>query len=219
MLFPELAGKRFGYLNLNEESRRWLTRNKIKSKDPNPLLDPAVSDRMVREAHQVLDLDWSYGGWMEDRSDKLRGAYVEATGNFLHLGVDFNVPAGTKVASDDLRLVLRVIPDVPEPGGWGTRVILKSFVKDEVIVYGHLAPNVRCHEGQTVDLNEVFATVGDSAQNGGWFPHLHVQCIEGPYYRAQLNEGELEFDGYGHPNDRMRLAKIFGDPMRCVSLR
>lgn len=219
MLFPELTNKRFGHINLNDESVKWLKANKVGVLDRNLLLDPAYSDQMVRGIHTELGLDFSYGGWLEDRSDKLRDAYMQDSGNFLHLGVDFNVPAGTKVATDEPGLILRIIPNAPEEGGWGTRVILKPDRTDEVIVYGHLSPELRCEEGDWLPTGEIFGKVGDASENGGWFPHLHVQCIDAAYYREELRAGTVEFDGYGHPNDRAKLARLFGDPMRHVSLR
>jgi hypothetical protein len=84
----------------------------------NPLLDPRVSQFMVDEFHRARGVDGSYGSYIEDRRYLLRGSYLSATGAYLHLGVDFNVPQGTRVAV--VPDPLRRFPEFARRGEGGT---------------------------------------------------------------------------------------------------
>ncbi len=77
MLFPALRGKNFGYIHLNTEARHWLCEQKY-AEQLNPLLDPEICSRFIQDTHVKYGLDFSYGGWLEDRSDLWRGKRADA---------------------------------------------------------------------------------------------------------------------------------------------
>ena len=104
MLFPELIGKRSTLIDLNLEAKKWLASRSTES--VNPLLDPTICQNFVVECHQKLGIDFSYGGWLEDRSTLWRGSYLDQKRKYIHLGVDFNVPAGTQVAIERAATVI-----------------------------------------------------------------------------------------------------------------
>lgn len=218
MLFPELRSKRFGYLNLDAVARQWLQAQGVSESDPNPLLDPSVCEGMIRSVHEELGLDFSYGGWMEDRQTLWRGSYLDREQTYVHLGLDVNVPAGTEVATDVEGDVVSVLSDVPEEGGWGTRIVIQPVIGSEMLVYAHLDPAVRCRVGDHLIPGDAFARVGAAPFNGGWFSHLHVQCVDAAYFAQTEAQGLLAFDGYGRAQDRGELSHLFGDPMRFLSL-
>jgi murein DD-endopeptidase MepM/ murein hydrolase activator NlpD len=120
MIFPTLKNKKYGYLNLNSEAKIWAENRKGVS-----LVDPKTCERMVHDVHVKYSIDFSYGGWMEDRSFLWHGSYLDASQSYIHLGIDLNVSAGTPVALDFDAVVVRVDDDFPEEGGWGPRVIVK----------------------------------------------------------------------------------------------
>src|SRR5574337_880279 len=93
-LFPALAGRRGVRIRLDAAYRRWGRAHPDRSAPggPNPYLDPTVAGEILEEIHRVEGAEWSFGGYLEDRRHLLAGSYLDATGNFLHLGVDVHVP-------------------------------------------------------------------------------------------------------------------------------
>ena len=161
MLFPELKNKSFVVLNLDAEARKWCTENDIVvTAKNNPLNDPTICQKMVDAVHQKSSKDFSYGGWMEDRSFLWKGSYLENEQKFIHLGVDFNVPVGTKVAADFGAEVVRIDSDYPEQGGWGTRIIVRHDSLPICMIYAHLDPSVMCKVGDILKPGDIFAKVG-----------------------------------------------------------
>ena len=215
-MFPELQDSKYCYVNLDDEAVRWAGEHPgLFSAGGNPLLDPAVSQRMMDDAHRRCGVVWSQGGYLENRSHLLRGSYLEATGNFLHLGVDCTVPQGTRVAVDFPAHVILVDHDLDRDGGWGTRVFLNS--DGPVFVYAHLQ-NVAVKPGQTLEPGTVFAEVGGPPENGNWHPHLHVQAIRAGLFHQILLERFQELDGYGHPHAIAELEQDFPDPRPYLGL-
>ena len=217
MLFSELRSKKFGEINLNTEAQRWLEVH-ASVEGANPLLDPDTCLQMVHEASARLGFDFSYGGWLEDRSDLWRGSYLDESGMYVHLGIDFNVPIGTSVAADGASIVLRVDSDFPAEGGWGNRVIMRLVDRPIVVIYAHLSDEILCRVGDRLSPGQVFAHVGTSSQNGGWFPHLHVQCVDATYFDGlSVRDFEL-LDGYGKASELEELLKYCVDPFTVISL-
>ena len=219
MLFPDLRDKVFGYLNMNVEAQKWCAENRIDCGNKNPLLDPIFCERVKNLIHLKYDLDCSYGGWMEDRSFIWKGSYLEERRNFVHLGVDFYVPAGTEVAVDFDAEVVRVDDDYPDEGGWGPRVIVRHLYKPIYMLYAHLGRNIHFVRSSKLESGMIFAQVGAPPFNGNWSPHLHIQTISSEYYRElELNNSWNDLDGYGRVEDFEKNVRRFRDPMQYVSL-
>lgn len=205
-LFPQLANRSWGTVDLDARARIDYPGESRRRTD-NPLNDPYVCGQWVEQLHKQLAIEFSFGGYMENRSHLWRGHYQEATRDFVHLGVDYNVPAGTAVAAVRPWIVYDSRVDYEQDGGWGGRVICKHPEAEFYVIYAHLEhgsivpKETQLKEGQQVGI------VGNSDVNGGWFPHLHVQCIAGRIVLS--SEGELAFllDGYAVP-----LHERFPDP-------
>ena len=180
MIFPTLAGKKFGRIDLNEAAKCWLTEQGINHcaiEFDNPLLDPNICRQMVEEHQHSLDLDYSYGGWLENRSTIWKGSYLDAKRNYLHLGVDFNVPEGTPVATDNDGVILQVDTD-NSIGGWGTRIILLTQQPQTfVLIYAHLRPHINLEPDTIIRAGTLLGEVDASDTNGHWYPHLHEQAL------------------------------------------
>lgn len=214
MIFPSLTGARMGYANVAEFAKTWLLQRRLPG---NPLLDPVICQQMIADLHRMLDVDWTYGGWLEDRSALWHGSYITEADTPLHLGVDLNAPTGTPVAADVQLKVLRVDTDHPEPHGWGTRAIARVVGEQTALIFAHLR-SVRCTAGDEIAPGDVIAEVGAPAFNGGWYPHLHVQAVRvlGDVHCLAL----LPYiDGYGAAKDAAVLASRFPDPLNYVALR
>ncbi|MDE1874579.1 MAG: peptidoglycan DD-metalloendopeptidase family protein [Patescibacteria group bacterium] len=218
MIFPDLKGKRFGYVNLNLEAEAWLKHNESRSAS-NPLLDPSICQSMIDSVHEKYCLDFSFGGWMEDRSTLWKGSYLERENSFIHLGIDINVPPGTEIAASFDATVAKVDDDYPEQGGWGPRVILKHATKPIYLIHAHLDRDIRCEVGDALKRGQIFARVGTPPHNGNWFPHLHLQTISKDHYdRLEKERSWADLDGYGPADDIRENASLFADPMELISL-
>lgn len=219
MIFPELKNKKFGQVNLNIEAELWLTKNKKKYPSiSNPLLNPIVCQEMVNEVNQKNNIDYSFGGWMENRNVFLKGTYLDKNEKYLHLGIDINVPYRTSVACDLPAEIIRIDDDYPEESGWGPRVIVRLLTTPIILIYAHLDRDIACKVGDVLKPDQVFAKIGQFPYNGGWFPHLHIQTVEPKYYYNLLKTNICDLDGYGLPSEKENLSIIFKDPMQFISL-
>lgn len=220
MIFPKLKNKTFGYLNLDLEAKKWYEQKNIDlySKE-NILINPTKCEEFIKDTQEKYSLDFSYGGWMEDREFIWRGWYLDKEKTFIHLGVDINAPAGTEIAVDFEAEVIKINNDYPLDGGWGPHIIFKHLSRPFYVLYAHLDKEIFCKVGDILKEDTIFAKVGIAPQNGNWFPHTHVQIIEKDYYlELEKNNGWEKFDGYGLKNEIEINSKRHPDPMQFVSL-
>jgi murein DD-endopeptidase MepM/ murein hydrolase activator NlpD len=221
-LFPGLGGTAFCEINLGEEALRWRAQSPERFVGgANPLLDPAVCQTMVGDLHARLEVDWSYGGYLEDRRHLWQGSYLERTGDFVHLGVDFHVPQGTPVAAPRAAAVFLVDDDHDRDGGWGQRVFLRLHgapPDDPVLIFAHLQ-EIRVKPGTGLPCGAVFAEVGGPPDNGNWAPHLHLQTIPSEFLVEVFVERFAELDGYGPPSRIEDLRVRFPDPLPVIGWR
>jgi len=221
-LFPELGGTSFCGVNLDEEAVRWRTQYPERfAGGVNPLLDPAAAQALVDDFHARHRVEWSYGGYLEDRRHIWQGSYLERTGNWVHLGVDFHVPWGTHVAAPQAAAVFLVDHDLDRDGGWGQRVFLKLGGEppdDPVLIFAHLQ-GAGVTPGTRLARGAVFAEVGGPPGNGNWAPHLHVQTIPSDRLVEALIERFAELDGYGPPSRVEDLRVSFPDPLPIIGWR
>lgn len=240
-LFPGLQGQSYCRVDLEAESRTWRAAHPDLYADPgrNPLLDPAVCQRFLEEIHRRRGVDWSFGGHLENRPHLWQNSYLQASGNFVHLGVDFHVPQGTAVAVGRESRVMLVDDDADPNGGWGLRVFLKPAAppapgagfhpavapdpgsdarpaqapdQEVFLIYAHLQ-NCRWHPGDRLRPGDVLAEVGGPPGNGNWAPHLHIQAIRAASFQEILLEHFPDLDGYGPPARLPELAHRFPDPL------
>lgn len=218
-LFPGLGGTFFCEVNLDEEAMRWRALYvDMFANGANPLLDPAVCQTFLDDLHARLGVEWSYGGYLENRRHLWQGSYLERSGNFLHLGIDFNVPRGTPVAAPRAAAAFLVDHDHDREGGWGQRVFLKlegAPPDDLVLIFAHLQ-RAEVTPGTRLLRGEVFAEVGGPPDNGNWAPHLHVQVIPSDFLVDVFTERFAELDGYGPPTQVENLRVSFPDPLPLI---
>ena len=69
--------------------------------------------------------EFSWGGWLEDRAHLWRGSYLPP-GGAVHIGIDINAPAGTRVLSPLEGEVVHAVPDSELGGGWGGWLVLRA---------------------------------------------------------------------------------------------
>jgi murein DD-endopeptidase MepM/ murein hydrolase activator NlpD len=204
-LFPHLADRKWSSINLGAQAcidhpgaeRTFQT---------NPLNDAKVCGKWIEGVHKRLGIDFSFGGYLEDRTHLWRGHYQEQTGVFIHLGVDYNVPAETVVFAVCQMIVYQLFADPDQGGGWGGRVIFRIPASDLSVIYAHLNPNMLPALGKHLQVGDPVGIVGRPEVNGGWYPHLHVQCVRGLL--------PLDMDGYNRWSER--LIYQFPNPEKVI---
>lgn len=136
------------------------------------------------------DADYLWGGWMEDREVVLADTYLPSGGR-IHLGVDYWVPEGEVVhlPTDGKLVYSRHDPD--QDGGWGGKVIFD--INGIYHIFGHLK-DLADQVGQVYPKGAKIGVVAPFESNGGWHPHLHLQCMR------TLN---VNVDGYSKRYDGM----------------
>ncbi len=215
MLFPQLKNKTIGYLNLDTEARKMnLAEQKI-----SQFLNEDFCDNFVNNLHKKHKIDYSYGGWLEDRSYLWHGSYMEKENNFIHVGVDFNLPYKTKVFSDVVGKVVIVDSDYPEPGGWGNRIIIYMPKEKVYIIFAHLDKKGMPKVGEKISVGSTIGFIGKTPDNGFWFPHLHVQVVEKNFFEEQWKKDINLIDGYVRKEDLHKIYGIYTDPMNFVKLK
>lgn len=226
MLFPTLAGAKYAEVHLDREAEGWIEAyERTHGPGPrSPLLDPALCEQFVAELHARLGVAWSYGGYLENRARLWRGSYLEQTGAFIHLGVDFNVPQGTPFVTQCPAAVVLVDDDGDQDGGWGQRIFLKPELPAGraerpavVLIYAHLQ-NTAVVPGSRIPAGTVLGEVGGPPHNGNWAPHLHIQALRYDAFARILTEDFDNLDGYGHADNLAELAGLFPDPFGFVQV-
>lgn len=157
-------------------------------------------------------------------NEKRRNMYTtDLFGNvrYIHMGLDFWVPAGTGVRSftDGKVLFFR---NNDNAGDYGPTIVTehkvvsahlgKDFQKPEhpvtlYALFGHLACDSLQHisEGMVLKGGETFAAVGDHHENGGWVPHLHFQI-------SLKRPSEPDMPGVVSDADHAEALKTWPDP-------
>lgn len=212
-LFPTLDYSSVAHVNLDEEARRWYARHP--EAVGSPLSTPPGSVAFVEELHRKLGVEWSWGSYLENRSVLLRQSYLEKTGNFMHLGIDCNMPAGTLVAAPFPCTVLVADNDRETRWGWGPRLILEgtdSAGQKQTIVLAHFEEGSTSLAGAALEAGARLGLVGAPPGNGNWFPHIHIQQIKQGHLATILKQGVEYLDGYGNPQEMAHLREIFPDP-------
>jgi len=195
-LFPHLAGTRWGYINLNRIAMQLQPLlAPLMSQPTNPFLDPGYCEMWKGFVHQLMGIDNSWGGYMEDRAVVWAGHYHDE-GATMHVGVDFYVAAGCIVHMPvDATLVYSTV-DPDQEGGWGGRMVFRY--KDEHFILAHLR-DMDMRVGKEFKRGEPVAVIAEDHCNGGWSPHLHWQRV-----RSLDLDHVLSVDGYVRPYEGIK---------------
>jgi hypothetical protein len=154
-------------LNLDREARKMFNPTL-----DNPLADPDFCAEWVNYLSRRAGKIYSYGGYMENRSFLWRGTYLTPT-NSIHLGIDVNFPMATPIVCPIEFELLEAFYDGDQNGGWGGRVLIKT--KYGLVLFAHIVTALagkKYYRGNTI-----VGYVADKTNNGGWYPHLHIQGI------------------------------------------
>lgn len=99
----------------------------------------------------------------------------------MHLGLDLFAPAGTVLTAPLQGRVVGLAIN-PDPLDYGGLIVLEHEPEPGLVfrtLWGHLAHASieRLSLGQMIAAGAEVARLGDTDQNGGWLPHLHLQVV------------------------------------------
>jgi murein DD-endopeptidase MepM/ murein hydrolase activator NlpD len=153
-----------------------------------------------------------FGGWNEHRGIYAGSALFGGVAHggdeprVIHLGIDIWTDPG-KAVHAPLAGRVHSLADNARFGDYGGTVILEHEGPLWTL-WGHLALRSldRLEPGRPVARGEVFAWVGDSHENGGWPPHLHVQKI------TDMMGLVGDFPGVARLSEREHWLRLCPDP-------
>jgi murein DD-endopeptidase MepM/ murein hydrolase activator NlpD len=126
----------------------------------------------------------------------------------IHLGIDLTVDRGTPVQAP-LSGIVHTFRDNTGAGNFGPTVILQHQLGNQQFytLYGHLSHDClsKLQQQQAIAAGEIFATVGDINENGGWPTHLHFQIIDDI-------DGVSDFPGVAGNDDQHDYLTLCPDP-------
>ncbi|QJD95916.1 peptidoglycan DD-metalloendopeptidase family protein [Mucilaginibacter robiniae] len=135
---------------------------------------------------------YGIGGYMEHRTLYARSELFNTDGHEprrLHLGVDIWGPASTPVYAP-LYGKIHSFQNNDHFGDYGPTIILEHDLDGMPLysLYGHLSQESiqNLTVGQSINVGQCIAHLGNMNENGNWPPHLHFQ---------------LMFDMQGHAGD------------------
>jgi hypothetical protein len=147
--------------------------------------DTDVFCRFIDQKRHTMGADFCWGGYDELRDIYARSVVFGKEGEQeeprrLHLGIDVWGVAGTPVQAVYEGVVhSKAIHN--ELGNYGAVIIVKHQYAGQLFhtLYGHLSwDSVQQIEvGERIAGGSKIGALGIPAENGGWPPHLHFQCI------------------------------------------
>ena len=133
----------------------------------------------------------------------------------IHLGVDLTLPAGTEVHAP-FDGVVHAFEDASKAFDYGPVVILRHNAGGEPLfsLYGHLSRESLSglRIGQQIAKGQPFAKLGTTAENGGWWPHVHFQLI------TDMLDVPCNFNGCALPRERETWMSLCPDPNLVLRL-
>jgi len=124
-----------------------------------------------------------YGGFLEKRGFYTADQYTKGKqmARDLHIGVDIWLPAGTPVFAP-LDGIIHSFAYNEQPLDYGGTIILQHEWNGKrfFTLYGHVSKNSvqGLKSGAFISKGTQIAELGSPEENGGWYPHLHLQIIK-----------------------------------------
>lgn len=176
----------------------------VRTHKVNPLLDPSFCTDWVAKLAPSKSVDYTYGGYMEDRRHLWRGSYLNPARS-IHYGVDLNVcHFGGEIHCPRPFRVIEMFHNADQQGGWGGRLTVET--DRGIVIFAHIEFSMFMKPGRSYKAGDVIGTsVSPSYSNGGWYPHLHLQGLR------SLDQLTSELDGYGRRYKEME--KDYPNPL------
>lgn len=214
MAVPTIREGRIAVLDLNGFAVKDAAFMGLSPHGKNPYIVPGILAERLNSYHRRQGLDATFGSYGENRGFIWRQTYLDAMKDPIHAGIDINVPAGSLVVADADCEVVWVGTDYPDSHGWGNRVIVKLRGIEIWMIYAHLgAPIVRV--GRPLGPGSGLGYVGAPHENGGWYPHLHVQAMTREAWEM-FQADPASIDGYCPAAEWTQKKKLFPFPGKYI---
>jgi murein DD-endopeptidase MepM/ murein hydrolase activator NlpD len=154
---------------------------------------------------------YGVGGYMEHRTIYNRSALFDTDDEprRLHLGVDIWGNVNTPIYAP-LKGTVHSFADNDNFGDYGPTIILQHNLDGLTLysLYGHLsrASLVGLRVGQAIDMDQQIATLGNTAENGHWPPHLHFQLM------LDIGDAKGDYPGVGRYSQKEQYLQNIPNP-------
>jgi 4-aminobutyrate aminotransferase-like enzyme/Ser/Thr protein kinase RdoA (MazF antagonist)/murein DD-endopeptidase MepM/ murein hydrolase activator NlpD len=156
------------------------------------------------------------GGYNEARVIYGAGAFgtdaVTDERRTIHIGVDLTLPPGSPLYAP-IDGVVHAFEDAAARLDYGPVIVLRHETGGEdpatfYTLYGHLERRSLegLSPGQSLKAGDRFAAVGAPPDNGGWWPHVHVQLI------TDMLDVPCNFNGVAPASQRATWLSLSPDP-------
>ena len=180
------------------------------------LKNPIAFETFIENHLRISSAKIAFGGYNEERNlykSSLIFNDKEEEERNIHIGMDLWIKAGTSVLAA-LDGTVYGFDYNTGAGNYGPTIILKHTIENQTFytLYGHLSiESIKDMEiGTFFKKGQQLATLGDSAVNGGYSPHLHFQIIINmgenfSDYPGVCNQKDLEYYLDNCPNPNLLL--------------
>jgi 4-aminobutyrate aminotransferase-like enzyme/Ser/Thr protein kinase RdoA (MazF antagonist) len=156
------------------------------------------------------------GGYNEARviygADAFGANAVTNERRTIHIGVDLTLPPGSPLYAP-IDGVVHAFEDAAARLDYGPVIVLRHETGGEdpatfYTLYGHLERRSLegLAPGQSLKAGDRFAAVGAPPDNGGWWPHVHVQLI------TDMLDVPCNFNGVAPASQRATWLSLSPDP-------
>ncbi len=201
-VFKNLNG-RWGKLDLEKESK--------KTKNVN-FSDPVECEKWLKSVHKKKKIDFSYGGFLENRENLWKNHYNSKKQIFIHEGMDFNVPVNTEVFLFEEGEVVEIIREPKLNGGWGNAAVFWMPKTGRYVIFAHMKKKLFVKKKKFYKKGQRIGFVGSHCENGNYFPHLHIQIMK-PEFAAKYKKFKY-IEGYSERNSGN--LKSLDSPLKFV---
>lgn len=176
----------------------------------------AEFERFIFNYMEVNNAEVAYGGYIEGRNLYKRSTIFKNDSvpeRNIHIGIDLWAKEGTAVLSP-LDGKVHSFQNNAGFGDYGPTIILEHEIENETFytLYGHLSLESieNLTVGTTFKKGEKIASLGNSAVNGDYAPHVHFQIIKNLQdkwgdYPGVCNTNDLNFYIENCPNPNLLL--------------
>jgi murein DD-endopeptidase MepM/ murein hydrolase activator NlpD len=183
------------------------------------LADSADFENYIEGYLTLHDAKVAYGGYNEERNLYKRSTIFkdeETEERNIHIGLDLWIKAGTPILAA-LDGKVHSFNFNAGFGDYGPTIILEHQVESQTFytLYGHLSLDSldNIATGTVYKKGQQIGSLGDSAVNGDYSPHLHFQIIkniEGNFgdYPGVCTKSDLDFylDNCPNPNLLLKIS-------------
>lgn len=180
--------------------------------------NPDNFERFILDYLEVNKAEVAFGGYNEERylyTNHVLFNDGDTEERNIHIGLDLWAKAGTPVLAA-LEGTVHSFNFNAGTGNYGPTIILKHKVEGHEFytLYGHLS----IESIESIEIGDIFkrasriGTLGDTAVNGNYAPHLHFQII------LDMEEGFGDYPGVCTKSERDHFLKNCPDPNFLLKL-